>query len=343
MHAKIIVLFNHKGGVSKTTTTYHIAWALANRGKKVLLVDGDSQCNLTSLLLGDQFDAYYMDQATRELNIKDAVKVAFEGKPKPIGKMDCFQAKKNSNIFLVPGHMDLSAYDSSLSLALNSNNAITTLQNLPGSFYELIRLCAEEYEIDYVFIDMNPGLSAINQTFFMISDAFIIPTNPDPFSLMALKTLGTVLPRWKKWAIEARELFTDASYPLPKSDMKYLGEIIQHFTWRKGKASNSFAIKIDVIKDYIESELVPVFFAHHMLYDIDSLKRSGILENYCLAEIPDFSTVLQKANDAMVPVYEVTDKQSGYTGPVLEQFQKRRKSYKEIFEHVSNVILELVK
>lgn len=42
-------------------------------------------------------------------------------------------------------------------------------------------------------IDMNPGLSSINQALFMMADGFIIPTNPDPFSIMALNTLNTVL------------------------------------------------------------------------------------------------------------------------------------------------------
>ncbi len=39
MAAKIISLFNHKGGVSKTTTTFNLAWALAKMGKKVLMVE----------------------------------------------------------------------------------------------------------------------------------------------------------------------------------------------------------------------------------------------------------------------------------------------------------------
>jgi cellulose biosynthesis protein BcsQ len=75
MNAKTIVLFNHKGGVSKTTTTFNLAWALTIKGKKVLLVDGDPQCNLTGLLLGDQFDEYYSSESTMHNNIKDAVKV----------------------------------------------------------------------------------------------------------------------------------------------------------------------------------------------------------------------------------------------------------------------------
>ena len=46
---KRIALFNHKGGVSKTTSAYHLAWMLTKLGKRVLLVDGDSQCNLSTV------------------------------------------------------------------------------------------------------------------------------------------------------------------------------------------------------------------------------------------------------------------------------------------------------
>ena len=105
MNAKIIALFNHKGGVSKTTTTYHIGWKLSTLGKRVLLVDGDPQCNLTSLLLHDDFDDYYENSATKNNNIKDAVKMAFEGKPTPIAAIDCYSPENNTNLFLIPGHM----------------------------------------------------------------------------------------------------------------------------------------------------------------------------------------------------------------------------------------------
>ncbi len=46
-----IALFNHKGGVGKTTLTVNVAGALADSGKTVLLVDADPQCNLTSFYL----------------------------------------------------------------------------------------------------------------------------------------------------------------------------------------------------------------------------------------------------------------------------------------------------
>src|SRR6266851_6658701 len=48
-----ITIYNHKGGVGKTTLNVNIASALAELGKAVLLVDSDPQCNLTSYLLSD--------------------------------------------------------------------------------------------------------------------------------------------------------------------------------------------------------------------------------------------------------------------------------------------------
>jgi cellulose biosynthesis protein BcsQ len=50
--APLISLFNHKGGVSKTTTAFNLGWAMADRGKRILIVDGDPQCNLTGTVLG---------------------------------------------------------------------------------------------------------------------------------------------------------------------------------------------------------------------------------------------------------------------------------------------------
>ena len=339
---KIIELFNHKGGVSKTTTTFHLAWKLTQKGKNVLVVDGDSQCNLTGMFLGDDFDDYYENNETKLMNIKDAVKMAFTGRPQPIEAINCPAHCKNSKLYIIPGHMDLSEFESSLSLAINSNNAIVTLQNLPGAFYELIKRCCEKYNIDYVFIDMNPGLSAINQTFFAYADAIIVPANPDPFSIMALKTLKQILPKWKNWAFQARELFSESSYPLPECDMKFIGEIIQRFNLRNRKAAKPYTGKILEIKNYIETEFVTELSNHNMVYDIKTLIDKKILEDYCLGEVPEFGALIQKANEAMLPVFELKREDMGTVGTVFENMEEKRQLFDEIFEKIITVILEIM-
>jgi cellulose biosynthesis protein BcsQ len=63
LHPIKIALFNHKGSVSKTTTTFNLGWILAEQGHTVTLVDADPQCNLTGLILGytgaDQLEDFY--------------------------------------------------------------------------------------------------------------------------------------------------------------------------------------------------------------------------------------------------------------------------------------------
>ena len=331
---KIITLFNHKGGVSKTTTTFNIAWKLADMGKKVLLVDADPQCNLTGIFLGKNFDGYY-EGSTSKMNLKDAVDVAFSGRPQPIAAIECPHHVRNENLFIIPGHMDLASYEGTLSLAWNSYNAIVTLQNLPGAFYELIRQCSVQYDIDYVLIDMNPGLSSINQTCFVYSDAFIVPTNPDPFAVMAMKTLKKTLPRWKTMALRAKELFTETSYPLPDKGMKFIGAIIQEFSMRNKQPAGPFRAKIADIKEYANTEFSQAMKKYEMLCDIG-------LEDRCLAEIPDFDSLIQKANVAMTTVFSLTKDDIAETGVVLKNAENKSKYIDGIFNKLATVVMKAV-
>lgn len=332
MKAKVLILFNHKGGVSKTLTTYNIAWMLTEKGKRVLLVDCDPQCNLSALLLRDDFDTYYTDDQTKDMNIKDGLRVAFESRPTPISAIDCFIPSYNDKVFLLPGHMDLSEYEPSLSLSMNNNNSMTALQNLPGALYELIRLCAERYDVDYVFVDVNPGLSALNQVAFTSSDAFIVPTNPDPFSLMALKTLLKVLPRWKYWADTTRPILSTASYPIPNASMKFLGEISQRFNRRKGKPTSSYEGIINDIRDFVSNEFVNELAKHQMVYE---------RADYHMAEIPDFGAMLQKANELGVPVFDLKDNEIP-GGASFANTTAKRDEIKEMFSSIADSILENV-
>lgn len=336
-----IIFFNHKGGVSKTTSTYNIGWMLGILGKRVLLVDADSQCNLSGLILGDNFDSYYLDDNTRTQNIKDGVSVAFEARPNPISSVSCFSPATNPNVFLLAGHADLSEYDAALSFAQMSNNAIATLQNLPGAFNELIEKTAERYNIDFVLIDLNPGLSAINQNLFVSSDAFIIPTNPDPFSIMALNTLQNILPRWVRWADQIRPLFANSSYPMPNTKPKFMGEIIQRFNIRKGKAARPYRDNISDIKNKITNDFVPAIGIQQMLFSIDAYNTTFIENGYCLSEIPNFQGLLSKANDAVIPVFALTPEQIAETGVVLQGLIDKRDDFYSLFEGIANQIINM--
>jgi cellulose biosynthesis protein BcsQ len=338
--AKRLVVFNHKGGVSKTTSAYNLGWSIAETAR-VLLVDADPQCNLSGLVLNDDFEQYYLDDATKNQNIKDGVAAAFDGKPIPIQAVSCFSPPRNENVFLLAGHANLSAYDAALTFAQTSNNAITTLQNLPGAFAELIRLTEDQYNIDFTIIDLNPSLSSINQNLFLISDGFLIPTNPDPFSIMALKTLQTILPRWVSWKQSSLALFSDSAYPLPEGTPKFIGTLIQRFNIRKGKAAAPYRNNINEINDTVANEVFPELQKFGMTLS-PAVYGDLVERKYCLGEIPDFQGLLPKAHEAGVPIFALEDSELDATGPVLDGFKERRSSFRTQFIELADRIEDLV-
>ncbi|CAK8716944.1 AAA domain-containing protein [Candidatus Electronema halotolerans] len=338
--SKRIVLFNHKGGVSKTTTTYNLGWKLAENSR-VLLVDADPQCNLTSLLLGDDFDKYYTEKETCRHNLRDGVEVAFKGKPSPITAIDCFVPSRQPNLFLIPGHPNLSEFEAALTFAQTSNNAIATLENLPGAFSAFLKEVERKYKTEYTIIDLNPSLSSINQNLFLASDYLIIPTNPDPFSLMAIDTLRAVMPRWAKWLKENASLFSEASYPLDENPPVLLGTIIQRFNVRNQKAARPYRNNIEDIKKKIVLELLPDLMRLGMAKKEKDYGSILMQNGLCLAELSDFQGLLPKATNAGVPVYALTDDEIGATGIVLKGMQENRKRFGKLFDQLAAEVRRL--
>ncbi|WP_417910704.1 ParA family protein [Candidatus Electronema sp. PJ] len=338
--SKRIVLFNHKGGVSKTTTTYNLGWKLAE-SNRVLLVDADPQCNLTSLLLCDNFDSYYVNEQTRQSNLRDGVEVAFKGKPAPIKAIDCFSPARQPNLFLIAGHPNLSEFEAALTFAQTSNNALATLENLPGAFSAFLKEVEKKYSIDYTIVDLNPGLSSINQNLIITSNYLIIPTNPDPFSLMAINTLRDVLPRWAAWMRQSASLFAESSYPLDGNPPVLLGTIIQRFNVRKGKAARPYRENIAEIKSKVISDLLPRLRQSGMAETDEAYGQELINNGLCLAEMPDFQGLLPKAIDAGVPVYALTDDEISETGPILKGMQQNREHFGKLFDKLTAEVRRL--
>lgn len=337
--ATIISLFNHKGGVSKTTTTFNLGCMLSNLGKRVLLVDADSQCNLTGLVLGEmEFEDFY--QVQPENNIKMALDCAFQGKPKPIETIDGVTI--NDNLFLIPGHIDITEFDISLGMAHNFSNSMPVLLNLPGSFFHFINIMAGKFQADIVLIDMNPSLSAMNQNLLMISNFFMIPTTPDFFSQMAIGTLSYTVPKWKKWAITAKEFYKESDYPFPQVDPKFLGIIMQNFTIRNGRPVKAFQEKIDAIIDKVETKLIDSFQKHDLLLK-DENREIQKQSHYCLQEIPDFQSLIAKMQDfngRSWPVFAIPDEYLG-AGTVQDNYLAKKEELYNVFYNLADYILRI--
>jgi len=354
---KRIALFNHKGGVSKTTTTFNLGWMLATKGHRVVLVDSDPQCSLSGLVLGykgqDEFESFYKKEPGR--NIRAGLAPAFESRPKEIEPVKCVPVDGNKNLFLLPGHISLSEYEVSLGMAQELSGTIQTLQNLPGSFSHLLTKTAEWHEAEYVLIDMNPSLSSINQNLLMTSGYFIVPASPDYFSVMVIDSLATVFPRWKAWSKQANSMsiFRDAAYPLPTTIPKFLGTIIQKYRIRtqatasqedegapmSGKPAAGFQKWIDEINAKVRDAFIPVLTKQEMMLPKERYWEANIAQDYCLASISDFNSLIAKSQEHQVPIFSLTDEQIKLTGPLLELTKKSKDMFERIFSKLADLVV----
>ena len=257
--APIISLFNHKGGVSKTTTAFNLGyWALADRKKKVLIVDGDPQCNLTGTVLGFDGINDFSDFCKKNpsANISDCLEPIFKATGAPFASAQITNTT-NKNLFLLAGNIELAENETQIAVALSTSAAISALQNIPGSICALLRKTAAENGIDVVIVDMSPSVGALNQCFLMGSDYFIVPTSPDYYCNQAISSLARVLPRWNLGVSQFRS--ANLLYPFPAKPPQFCGIISQRYRPRSGNPAYSFQQWIDVIKNTVLKEFVPVF------------------------------------------------------------------------------------
>ncbi len=112
----------------------------------------------------------------------------------------------NPNLLLLPGHIGLAEYETTLGIAQELSGSLLALRNLPGSIRFLLDATSEKYGADLVLADMSPSLGPLNQNLLSTSDHFIVPLHPDYFSAMALSSLAKTLPRWAAWANTAYDI-----------------------------------------------------------------------------------------------------------------------------------------
>lgn len=359
--AKQIALFNHKGGVGKTTTTFNLGWMLANKGKKVIIVDCDPQCNLTGMVLGfkdaENFESMYPSDADTEKNIRDGLAPAFESLPKLIEPVDCEPIYNKPYMHLLPGHIGLAEYEVTLGIAQELSSTLRTLQNLPGAMHYLFTKTAEKYDADFILVDMSPSLGPINQNLLTTSDYFIVPMFPDYFSAMATASLASILPKWSAWAKQAKalDLLREAIYPFPDKCPKFLGTIIQNFRIKKGVPAAAFQRWIDEIKSGVAKTLIPVLSENDMLLPDELYYEASMIGSeqaqlslffqdtvsQPILQLSDFNTLIALSQEHHAPVFDLTDAELGKDGTVLKNMKQSMERFRDLFSDGADRIITL--
>jgi cellulose biosynthesis protein BcsQ len=343
--AKIICLFNHKGGVSKTTTTFNLGWMMALKGRRVLLADFDPQCNLTGMVMGfkgvDDLAALY--NANPPNNVKDGLAPAFESQPRQIAPVDCVEVAGVNGLYLLPGHIALAEYETTLGIAQELSGSLLTLRNLPGSIRFLLDKTAEKYGVDFVLVDMSPSLGPVNQNLLTTSDHFIVPLHPDYFSAMALSSLAKTLPRWMSWARTAHgiEALTNADYPFGAPRAVFIGAVVQKYRPRMGKASKAFQSWINQLIEGLKDVLVPALDKAGMLNAKLFTERLGTQPWDPIMEVADFNSLIALSQEHQVPVYALTAEQTGQQGAVWDQTVNSMKTFSDAFADCAEKVFAL--
>jgi len=316
-----IGIYNHKGGVGKTTLTINIAYALSKLGKKVLLVDSDPQCNLTSYLIEDSVVDDFLDKSDTN-----------EGKTlwssiKPIndlsGKYLKIEPYEVNKLFILPGDIRLSELEEDLNdywtdCFKRKNRGYIGVTALSSLVNEL----SHDFNFDYVFFDSGPNIGPLNRILILDCDFIIVPAACDLFSLRALKTLGNTLFKWINDWSTILSLAPEGRYLLPGTPI-FLGYIPQRFKVYGGKPSLAYNELLPRLSKDIYSEIVVP------LRRINKQLAPFSMQEIKLGQVKDFSSIANTAQLMGLPMWDVD-------GGSLDQKAVARMVFKKIAENIIN-------
>ncbi|WP_413174990.1 ParA family protein [Anabaena azotica] len=191
----VIATANMKGGVGKTTLTVNLATCLAkNYGKKVLVLDLDSQISATlSLMSPVEFAKRRKQRKTFRYLIDEIIN------PDPDAKLTINdiiypEVCKLPGLDMLPGDIDL--YDEFVvsemlhnqSVALGENDFETIWNRFERVLVrDILKPVRDEY--DFILLDCAPGYNLMTRSALATSDFYILPAKPEPLSVVGIQLL----------------------------------------------------------------------------------------------------------------------------------------------------------
>lgn len=165
---KVYSIASQKGGTGKTSTSISVAAGLALQGKRVLLIDIDSQANASKVLL-----PYYQDEITKSETL---YRTMIERLPLAVRQTNV------ANLGIVPSHILLADTDVVLTTAIDHREArLKTELDKIREYY------------DYVFIDCPPALGWLSINAFNASDEVLVVISPGYFELESTVQIGKTI------------------------------------------------------------------------------------------------------------------------------------------------------
>jgi chromosome partitioning protein len=164
MKPTIISVINHKGGVSKTTSVVNLAAGLAMQGNKVLVVDLDTQMNLTHSLIGDIGE--------EELSIAEAI---LNDK---ISLASVIRKTSVDNLHIIPSGESMVDLDLKLQSAFGRESLLKRTLSKP-----------EVAEYDFVILDNQPHLGLTTVNSLVASHHYMVPVSAEYLPLVGLRNL----------------------------------------------------------------------------------------------------------------------------------------------------------
>ena len=291
-----ITIYNHKGGVGKTTLAVNIAFALSSLGKSVLLVDSDPQCNLTSYLLPDDVVDDLLNHSSDQdgRTIWSAVKPVIDG----TDSVRLVDVTEIGDVALLPGDIRLSEFEEFLgdTWADGFKRRIGALRATSSISY-LISSLVSQRDFDFVFYDTGPNIGPLNRVLLLDSDFFIVPVACDLFSTRALATLGQIV---KKWIIDAETI--DAIAPdgamVLNGRPEFLGYIPQRFKVYGQAMTREADSYHKTIKSRVHKDVSSV------LRKIDKKLAPPRSIDPVVGKVQDLASIVQTAQREGVPIWD---------------------------------------